>query len=114
MLRSEHVGLVGTRLAGGSTDEANVLRRDVREHLELRVDRAHRVSGDLLGLRGDSDDFITCVEEQRKAGSRVFNIWNDYPEDKRRECFHEANRGPSSGDYGVDGSYVTAEACLEG
>lgn len=58
-------------------------------------------------------DFITCVEEHRKAGNRVFNIWNDYPEEKRRECFHEAYRGPSGGDYGVDGSYVAAEACLE-
>lgn len=58
-------------------------------------------------------EFITCVEEHRKAGNRVFNIWSNSPEEKRRECFHEAYRGPSGGDYGVDGSYVTAEACLE-
>ncbi|MBR2512767.1 MAG: hypothetical protein IKE45_01880 [Halomonas sp.] len=57
-------------------------------------------------------EFITCVEEQRKAGSRVGNIWYDYPEEKRRECFHEAYRGASGGDYGVDGGYKKAEACL--
>lgn len=57
-------------------------------------------------------DFIACVEEQRKAGSRVGNIWYEYPEEKRRECFHEAYRSASDGDYGVDESYVAAEACL--
>lgn len=57
-------------------------------------------------------DFITCVEEQRKAGSRVGNIWYDYPEEQRRECYNEAYRGASDGDYGVDGDYKKAEACL--
>jgi len=69
---------------------------------------------ELVAGNKSEGDFNACLDEESKAGGRLSNIWFKYTEEKRRACFNEAYRGESDGDYGVDGSYIDAEACLKG